>query len=507
MSNEKKETLKNYNENSLENDIENIQPTADQILNTATILCQEEQVELPMLEESLKIFGDDYKDPEELALLSYIIPLVVQNPTTPVNQLKLPENIGRDELLKSYKWMQSSNMLKTVMMSHYYPGYMMIRYAQTFFEDLAKDSQYLIDVIEHKPLTPKRLEVHVTNGTCNYRCTMCLWHVNNQAKYKENGEILSKEDWNKVFDQAAEGGTKVIIFSGGGEPLLRSDFGEVIDYANQRGLYTMIYTNGSLLEKLSKNDDKRYKSLLDADWLRVSMHSTDEDTYADLVHLPRESKPLSKVIRGMKRLIKDRDMLEKPLKIGIGFVVQHQNFNQVSEMAQLAKELGVDMLNIREDCIDITQHLSPEEKEILYEQLRTIRENLDKGDYDEMQIDFADTMITQMNGWEKSPRVETPSECRVHLYRSAIDPYGRVATCDLVSEPYFASDNLTLGFISKDKDYAQVLEESANKKFKTEDCSNCMPGQQAINALWNKVLEDNKEGIKPEDQPLLFSKL
>jgi hypothetical protein len=60
-------------------------------------------------------------------------------------------------------------MLKTIMTSHYYLGYMMIRYAQTFLGDLANDPQYLYlkDVIEHKPLTPKRLEVHVTNGTCN----------------------------------------------------------------------------------------------------------------------------------------------------------------------------------------------------------------------------------------------------------------------------------------------------------------------------------------------------
>jgi|GEM_PF-748686 len=491
-------------EKSLHNNTECIQPTTDQIYNTATLLCQEEQIDPSVLEQSIKIFGDNYEDLDQLALLTHVIPLVTQNPTTPVKDLKLSPNITKEELLKAYKWIQSSNMLKTIMTSHYYPGYMMIRYAQTFLGDLAKDPQYLQDVIEHKPLTPKRLEVHVTNGTCNYRCSMCLWHVDNQAKYEGNKKILSTEDWNKVFKQAVEGGTEVAIFSGGGEPLLRSDLGEVIEYANKAGLYTMIYTNGSRLEKLSMENNKLYKSLLNADWLRVSLHSTDENTYADLVHLPREKKPLSTVIRGMEKLIDDRNRLEKPLKIGIGFVVQHQNFNQVSEIAKLAKELGVDLLNIREDCIDITQNLSLDEEEILYEQLRDIRKDLDNGVYGEMKIDFADTMITKMNRWEKSPRVETPSECKVHLYRSAIDPYGRVAVCDLVSEPFFATDDLTLGYISKEKDYSQVLRDSANKRFKTENCSKCMPGQQAINALWYKVLEDNKVGIAPQDQPLLF---
>lgn len=504
MGNEREESLFDYSRDSQENIIEHIQPLNEQILNTATLLCQEEQIEPSTLEYSLETFGDKYNDFEELAILTRILPLIAQNPTTPARELKQISNLDDEELLKAYKWMQSSNMLKTVMTSHYYPGYMMVRYAQTFFGDLAKDPQYLKDVIEQKPLTPKRLEVHVTNGTCNYRCSMCLWHVDNQAKYEKNQQLLSVKDWNNIFDQASQGGTGVVIFSGGGEPLLRSDAGEVIEHANEKGLYTMIYTNGSTLEKLPKNS-KLYQSLLDSKWLRVSMHSTDEEKYADLVKLPKERKPLSRVIRGMKRLINDRNELGKPLKIGIGFVVQHENYDQVTQIAKLSKELGVDMLNIREDCIDITQHLSLEEREILNEQLRTVRRDYDNGEYKGMDIDFADSMIAQMNGWEKSPHIETPSECKVHLYRSAIDPYGRVATCDLVSEPYFAPDDLTLGFVSQDKDYTIVLEEAAKKKFETKKCSKCMPGQQAINALWYKVLEDNKEGIRPEDQPLLFS--
>lgn len=504
MGSEREESLFNEYEDSQQNNIEHIQPTSEQLFNTATLLCQEEELDLSLLDSALETFRDEYENVEELSLLSRVLPVVVQNPTTPTSEIEMLTGVSNEELSNVYKWMQSSKMLKSVMTSHYYPGYMMIRYAQTFFGDLAKDPQYLKDVIEQKPLTPKRLEVHVTNGTCNYRCSMCLWHVDNQAKYEEDKQLLSVKDWNKVFDQAAKGGTGVVIFSGGGEPLLRSDAGEVIEHANDKGLYTMIYTNGSNLAKLPK-DGKLYQSILNSNWLRVSLHSTDEDSYADLVHLPRSSKPLSRVVRGIKRLMKDRDELGKPLQIGIGFVVQHENFDQVTDIAKLAKELGVDLLNIREDCIDITKHLSQEQKELIYSQLRKIRADCDAGEYGKMKIDFADSMIAPMNGWEKSPNLETSEECKVHLYRSAIDPYGRVATCDLVSEPFFATDDLTLGFVSQDKDYTDVLNESAKKKFDAKKCSKCMPGQQAINALWYKVLEDNEDGIKPENQPLFFT--
>jgi MoaA/NifB/PqqE/SkfB family radical SAM enzyme len=82
---------------------------------------------------------------------------------------------------------------------------------------------------------------------------------------KETRKYSVPKDRNKVFKQATEGGTEVAIFSGGGEPLLRSYLGDVIEHANKAGLYTMIYTNGSRLEKLSKDNSKLYKSLLNAD--------------------------------------------------------------------------------------------------------------------------------------------------------------------------------------------------------------------------------------------------
>jgi len=111
------------------------------------------------------------------------------------------------------------------------------------------------------------------------------------------------------------------------------------------------------------------------------------------------------------------------------------------EEIKLAKKLGMDLLNIREDCIDITQHLSAGEKKLLYQQLRNIRTGIETGTYGDMDVDFADSMIAPMNGWSRTPHVETSNDCKVHLYRSAIDPFGRVAVCDLVSEPFFATND------------------------------------------------------------------
>lgn len=478
--------------------------TGNDLFRTATFLCHTDGTDFQSFSHLLAEFGDTLPQ-DNLLLYAKTVSTIVQHPTTPSEGIMMLNNLDQKEMEQIQRWMQNSRLLRTVMTSHYYPGYLMIRYAQAFLKDLVDNPQYLLNVINKRPVAPKRLEVHATNATCNYRCVMCLWHVKGQGEYSYSSEkrLLSVENWNDVLSQAKEMGTEVIIFSGGGEPLLRSDAGEVINHANNIGLSTMIYVNGSQLETLPF-DSQLYQAILDSDWLRVSLHATTEERYAKLVQLPVETRLLAKVIRGIRRLKNDRDWFGKKLQIGLGSVAQHDNYDQILQVAELGKELGMNMLNIREDCIDITEHLSIDEKELLYQQLRTIRERIEAGYYGAMDIDFADSMITSMNGWSRSPHVETSNDCKVHLYRSAIDPFGRAAVCDLVSEPFFATDELTLGFVSPDTDYKTVLEQAAMKQFDARLCSKCMPGQKAINALWFKVLEDYKRGIKPKDQPLLF---
>jgi len=478
----------------------------DEMLKAATFLCHTDGADFKLFNHFLTEFGD--KVPVgELSIYSRVASLIAQCPTTPAEGIQAITGVDRAKLLWIQDWVQGSKLFRTVLTSAYYPEYLMVRYAQSFFKDLVKNPKYLADVVDGKPVAPKRLEIHATNANCNYRCEMCLWDAQGKGKYVYEPEkkVLSVKNWNGVLDQAKEMGTEVIIFSGGGEPLLRSNAGEIIDHANEIGLSTMIYTNGSKLEAIPK-ESRLYKAMLNSNWLRVSLHTATDERYAEHVGLPMESRPLSKVIRGIQRLKRDRDSLGLPLKIGLGFVAQHRNFDQVREVAELAKELGMNMLNIREDCIDITQSLSLEEKELLNQQLRDIREGLDSGYYEGMDIDFADSLIGKMNNWKKYPHVETSEDCKVHLYRSAIDPFGRVAVCDLVSEPFFATNSLTLGYISKDRYYKSVLEEAAGKQFDATSCAHCMPGQKAINALWFKVLKDYEYGLKPENQPFLFRK-
>lgn len=450
-------------------------------------------------------FNDEasrYISENDLALIL----TTVQHPTASVAEICDETHTSPKDAIDIFHWMQKSVMVRSVMQSHYYPGYLFVGYANSFLENLCKKPELLEKVVRGEPVAPDRLEIHATNATCNYRCQMCLWHVKEQALYDKvtDQKVLGANEWNEVLDQAKEMGTKTIIFSGGGEPLMRSDVSEIINYAKSLNLSTMIYTNGSRLDGLPF-DHPLYQAILHSDWLRVSLHAATNERYAKLVKVQESGEPLTFVLKGLERLKRDRDKLGLPLQLGIGYVIQAANHDQVEDVVEIVDGLGLDFLNLRVDCIDITQKLTMDEEEKLYMSLRKIRERLDQGQFSKLEIDFADELIGPMNNWGKISLLDSPEECRVHLYRSAINPFGRVAVCDLAAEPWYSRDELTLGYIKGNRGYGDVVRESAKKRFYTNKCVSCMPGQKAINALWEKVIKDDALGIGPKDQPLLFS--
>jgi MoaA/NifB/PqqE/SkfB family radical SAM enzyme len=380
---------------------------------------------------------------------------------------------------------------------------MMMRYAKELTSDLVKDPQYFNKLFNNNPLSPKRLEVHITFANCNYKCKMCLWRVGkNIPKYTSQEikkGILSINKWNKTLKEAKKLGTEIVIFSGGGEPLLREEIYKSIKFAREYGLKTFIYTNGSQLLNLSNKKSPLYDEILNSDWIRISMHAATNKTYDRLIQLPINQPNLQTVTSGIKRLLQDRSTRNKPLRIGIGFVIQKINYREVESFVKLAYSLGVDFVNIRMDCVDITKKLNEKEHKILINQLKRVRLKYLNGYYKKMFIDFADVLIAPMNDWGYNFTPAPTPNCRVHQYRASINPFGRVAVCDLMAEPYYSKSNFTLGFINK-KTYKQIIKDSVNLSFLGNKCSVCMPGQISINAIYRKILEDAKKEIMPQDQ-------
>ena len=68
---------------------------------------------------------------------------------------------------------------------------------------------------------PPFLIASITSN-CNLHCAGCYSRCNNATTDSRNDNLLSREDWKKIFKEASEIGISFILLAGG-EPLLRKD--------------------------------------------------------------------------------------------------------------------------------------------------------------------------------------------------------------------------------------------------------------------------------------------
>lgn len=82
----------------------------------------------------------------------------------------------------------------------------------------------------------------MTTNRCNLRCKHCYQDASPEACADE----LTTAEAQRLIDQIAAAGFKVMIFSGG-EPLIRPDIYELVSYAASKGLRPVFGTNGTLI--------------------------------------------------------------------------------------------------------------------------------------------------------------------------------------------------------------------------------------------------------------------
>jgi MoaA/NifB/PqqE/SkfB family radical SAM enzyme len=146
-----------------------------------------------------------------------------------------------------------------------------------------------------------------------------------------NEPELSKEEWFKVIDSAANLRPAAILLTGG-EPFLRPDIFEIIRYISDKGIATHLCTNGTLLDESAVD---RLKGT------GINTISVSLDSYLPRVHNYIRGKDVfEEVIAGIKRLRKRMP----EVKIGINCLISRLNFRGIDRMVDLAGDLGADQV-------------------------------------------------------------------------------------------------------------------------------------------------------------------
>ena len=187
---------------------------------------------------------------------------------------------------------------------------------------------------------------------CNLHCAGCYSRCNNATVDAAPVEQLSREEWQRVFQEAEELGISFIMLAGG-EPLIRRD---VIEAAGAMpNIIFPIFTNGTFI-------DERYFKLLDTCRNLVPVLSIEGGR--EITDARRGSGIYDLVTKNMAKF------KEKGLIFGASITVTTENVGEVTSRDFVRKlaDQGCKLV-IYVEFVPVTEeatHLAPGEKERAY---------------------------------------------------------------------------------------------------------------------------------------------
>ena len=200
-------------------------------------------------------------------------------------------------------------------------------------------------------LQPVPLQVQVIiSDLCNHNCSFCAYrrdgYTSNQLfGVKENGVVNNNPNRQIPFEKVVEilddckaMGVKAIQITGGGEPTVHPKHREIFQRVLDHGLDLAVVTNGTVMR------DGTPEILARAKWVRVSVDAATPETYSKMREVP-EGHYL-KTLRNIERLVQAKRQVASDVILGIGFVVNQDNYKEIYEAVQTASMLGVDNIRV-----------------------------------------------------------------------------------------------------------------------------------------------------------------
>ncbi|MEW6075462.1 MAG: radical SAM protein [Candidatus Omnitrophota bacterium] len=193
-------------------------------------------------------------------------------------------------------------------------------------------------IISGKNPFPVSCEIDPSN-ICNHNC---IWCINDRFR-KSNKVMIPKELMFRIIREMAACGVKSIAFTGGGEPLMNPASIEAIRLTKKMRLDAGIVTNGELL------DPEKCQAIVDnCSYVRISLDAGTSRTHK-MVHAPLDTHKdvYRKILDNIALLVKYRQKNKKHITIGIGYLVNLDNYHEIAKAAKLVRDLGVDYIQIR----------------------------------------------------------------------------------------------------------------------------------------------------------------
>lgn len=183
---------------------------------------------------------------------------------------------------------------------------------------------------------PALLMVEPTN-LCNLKCPMCPSGAGEITRPRGRMDIGL---YQKVIDQI--GGRLLLIqFWNQGEPFIHTEFLKMVAYAKSRRIATMTSTNGHFIRTV---DQARAVIESGLDEIIISLDGLDQKTYEKY----RVGGHFQTVIEGIQTLVSEKQAArsKSPL-VHMQFLVLKHNEDQINQVLQLGRRLGVDLISLK----------------------------------------------------------------------------------------------------------------------------------------------------------------
>ena len=221
---------------------------------------------------------------------------------------------------------------------------------------------------EGKHTAPIYIRIKPTNA-CNHNCNYCHY---GSGQYLELDGVDRRNQipWDKMQEIIEDIGAmrvKAVTFSGGGEPLVYTHIVPTMKKIIEKGIDISIITNGHKLR------DEIAEVLTAAKWVRISIDSANMETYSKVRGVSLNA--FSEVCNNIMEFAKKKS---PSCELGINFVINSENADQVYDAGKLMHDLGVNHIKYAARITTDVKGYHESFREKVIEQIQKVRNQFER---------------------------------------------------------------------------------------------------------------------------------
>ncbi|MCR6106775.1 radical SAM protein [Salipaludibacillus agaradhaerens] len=252
-----------------------------------------------------------------------------------VNSLKCLQQPSRDTPFLPREWVQMYHKIEITRESDGAAIIVPCTSANFFLMDL-NPVWYVDQLVKSGGNTLFILYLDTTNS-CTDKCPMCFTALTRGLEgFQQSLQVDLALKRIKELRIRYPSTFRMVSLAGPGEPLNHKDIHTLIKGAHDLGSAVRVYTAGKRLI-----DATIRRTLLDyTKLIRVSIDASKEETY----QRTHGVKGLKERLVGIEKMVEEKVRCSNDTLIGMHFVIQKANMNEIVSFATLAKNLGADFV-------------------------------------------------------------------------------------------------------------------------------------------------------------------